>query len=162
MQGLGFSYIYREPTILIFFLFSGFSRTEELLNDFDLSSIKFEAEEDFKVTLPKFKLESSHKLVEPLKNLEISSLFSQFEADLTGISSSPGLSVSSVIQKAVIEVNEQGTEAGAGSAILAEVRSINVIPVKEFVCTRPFMYFIRDSHTGLILFIGRVMNPLQN
>ena len=132
------------------------------MKDFDLSSINFQDEEVVEVTLPKFKLESSHKLVEQLRELEISSLFDEHKADLTGMSLASGLSVTSVIQRAVIEVNEQGTEAAAATAVSAEVRSISIIPNKEFVCTRPFVYFIRDSQTGLILFIGRVMNPLQS
>jgi serpin B len=138
------------------------SQTEQLLQDFDLSSINFEAESDTEVTLPKFKLESFHQLREPLEKLEISSLFKENDADLTGISQAPGLFVSSVIQKAVIEVNEQGTEAAVASAVSAEVRSIGIFPANEFLCNRPFLYFIRDSQTGSVLFFGRVMNPLQS
>ena len=141
---------------------SSLEKTEESFDNFDLGSIKFTRPEEVEVALPKFKLQSDHKLVETLKSLEVTSLFDAGRANLKGISSER-LSVSDVIQKAVIEVNEQGAEAASASAAGLELYSL--LPFQtagQFRCDRPFMYFITDNLTGLTLFIGRVANPNEN
>jgi serine protease inhibitor len=59
-----------------------------------------------------------------------------------------------------VEVNEKGTEAAAATSV--EVRLTSVMePVKPFemVCDHPFFFAIRDNETGLVLFMGSVVNP---
>ena len=65
-----------------------------------------------------------------------------------------GLFVSQVVQKAFIEVNEEGAEAAAATAGEME-DCMN----PEFTCDRPFMFLIRDNLTGIILFSGHVTDP---
>jgi len=137
---------------------TGLENTEEALENFDLASIDFTGPEEVEVAMPKFKLQSDHKLVQTLKSLEVTSLFDAGRANLTGISPER-LTISDVIQKAILEVNEQGSEAAAATAVEFELRSIQFYPVGQFRCDRPFMYFITDNLTGLTLFIGRVANP---
>ena len=73
--------------------------------------------------------------------------------------------VSLVIQKAFIEVNEEGAEASAATAV--EVVSVDVCyrppppPPEIFICNRPFYYMIRERSSGLVLFSGRVVDPSQ-
>ena len=140
---------------------TGLEKTEEDFENFDFGTIVFKEPEEVDVALPKFKLQSDHKLVETLKSLDVASLFDAGRANLTGISSER-LSVSDVIQKAVIEVNEEGSEAAAATVVEFELRSIQYLPTPQFRCDRPFMYFITDKLTGLTLFIGRVANPNTN
>ena len=58
----------------------------------------------------------------------------------------------------MIDVNEEGTEAAAATAVLfaptsAAIRNIPFIP--EFNANRPFLFLIRNNQTGLILFMGQ-------
>ena len=62
------------------------------------------------------------------------------------------------MQKAFIEVNEDGTEAAAATAVRHRVPACRVIYPK-FTCDRPFMFMIRDNLTGVTLFSGHVTDP---
>ena len=68
------------------------------------------------------------------------------------------LSVSAVVQKAFVEVNEAGTEAAAATAGMMMLSSLP----PQFNCDCPFLYMIKDNLTGLVLFAGRVANPTKN
>ena len=68
------------------------------------------------------------------------------------------LFVSAVVQKAFVEVNEEGTEAAAAKAGMI---MLYCLP-SQFNCDRPFIYMIKDNLTGLVLFAGRVANPTKN
>jgi serpin B len=77
-----------------------------------------------------------------------------------GVTAAVKLFVTAVIQKAFIEVNEEGSEAAAATAVL--VRCCSMELDSQFLCDRPFLYFIRDNLTGLILFAGKLVNPAKN
>ena len=59
---------------------------------------------------------------------------------------------------AMIEVDEEGTVAAAATAIIVETESFSPPRVK-FIADHPFLFFLRDLQTGLLLFQGRVVNP---
>ena len=111
--------------------------------------------------IPKFKIESKIPLVGVLERLGMKNMFERDVADLRGISDIP-LYVSEAIQKAFIEVDETGTEAAAVTAILVGSRSV-VGPrtLDFFVADHPFLFFVRDLQTKLLLFQGRVTVPSQ-
>ena len=70
-----------------------------------------------------------------------------------------GLFVSQVVQKAFVEVHEEGTEAAAATfADFDYIDSVEMEP-PTFTCDRPFMFLIRDNLTGMILFSGHVTDP---
>ena len=79
---------------------------------------------------------------------------------LSGITSYQRMVVSDVIQKAFIEVNEEGSEAAAATAMMIALYCY--IPDPEFKCDKPFMLFIKDGLSELILFAGIVSNPNKN
>ena len=79
---------------------------------------------------------------------------------LSGITTYQRMVVSDVIQKAFIEVNEEGSEAAAASAVRNVARCCR--PDPEFKCDKPFMLFIKDGLSELILFAGIVSNPNKN
>uniref|UniRef100_A0A6B0VBG8 Putative serine proteinase inhibitor n=1 Tax=Ixodes ricinus TaxID=34613 RepID=A0A6B0VBG8_IXORI len=106
------------------------------------------------VSLPKFKLETEYSLKDNLKNLGITEIFST-QADLSGITSDAELTVSDVVHKAVVEVNEEGTEAAAASGVAAVNRLIEV-PTLELNVNQPFLFFIRNTHTKDLLFAGQL------
>ncbi len=83
-------------------------------------------------------------------------------ADLTGIATDAPLVVGKVIQKAVIEVDEEGSKAAAATVIgVVALASIDTPkePPKQFYATQPFFFFISDSRTDVILFSGVFMKP---
>ncbi len=77
-------------------------------------------------------------------------------ADFSGMSSQAHLSLSNVVHQAAVEVNEEGTVAAAATSGI-----VSRGDHPEFHVDHPFVFLIRDLHTGVILFIGRVTNPLQ-
>jgi serpin B len=83
------------------------------------------------------------------------------EADLSELVVSPlgqNLRVSSIIHKSFVEVNEEGTEAAAATTIMIMLMSYR--PPVDFVADHPFLFLIREDTTGVVLFVGHVLNPL--
>jgi serpin B len=111
------------------------------------------------VSLPRFKMETAFKLKPVLCALHADLAFRD-DADFSGISEEP-LKISEVIHKAFVEVNEEGTEAAAATAV-GMVLCAGIGPVVEpkvFKADHPFLFFIRDRKTNLVLFSGRVLDP---
>ncbi|KAH9385009.1 hypothetical protein HPB48_027045 [Haemaphysalis longicornis] len=105
--------------------------------------------------LPKFKLEETINLKNTLQSLGIKDLFAR-EADLSGVSEVGGLVVSEVFHKAFVEVNEEGTEAAAATAVVAVKMCAMVTVPCEFIVDHPFMFLIRSHDPEVILFMGSV------
>ncbi|MBN3287680.1 ZPI inhibitor, partial [Polyodon spathula] len=106
------------------------------------------------VYFPKFKLEQSYKMKKILPALGITDLFN-YQADLSGINMETGLKVSEVIHKAVIEVDEKGTEAS--SATVVGITGYSLPPSLKI--NRPFLFLIYHETTNSLLFMGRVVDP---
>ncbi len=117
------------------------------------------------LALPKFKTESAFDLNEPLQALGIVAAFRPEAADLSGIAdvTHDRLFVSDAIHKTYIDVDENGTEAAAATAIGFAAAGIMQGPPPPpplpFIVDHPFLYLIQDAGTGRILFMGRVMDP---
>ena len=106
--------------------------------------------------LPKFKIETGMSLIKTLQSMGVKTAFTP-AADLSGIARGP-LTVSQVLQKAVVEVDEKGSEAAAVTAIGISLTSARVEPVPVMTVDRPFYFMIADLEEGRVLFAGRVMN----
>ncbi|XP_041947307.1 protein Z-dependent protease inhibitor isoform X2 [Alosa sapidissima] len=106
------------------------------------------------IHLPKFKMEQSYTVQKILPELGITNIF-QDTANLTGLSKSPGLKVSEVLHKAVIEVDEIGTTAAAATTVGITAFSLP----HTFIINRPFFFFIYHESTNSLLFMGRVIDP---
>jgi serpin B len=78
------------------------------------------------------------------------------DADFSGMTGTKRLSIARVIHKALVEVNEEGTQAAAASAA---IMTKSVPRVREFIADHPFLFLIRERSTGTILFMGRVTDP---
>ena len=135
-------------------------RVEEKLVDVELGQIwevlNSSYEDIVTVNLPKF--EASHELgnlENVLRNLGLVNLFDESLADLSRISNEERLVVSKVAHKAVIKVDEEGSEAAAASD--AGVATLSAPP--SFTVDRPFIFFIYDIDNGLPLFVGRIVDP---
>ncbi|XP_069179994.1 leukocyte elastase inhibitor-like [Procambarus clarkii] len=114
-------------------------------------------EEKVDLHFPRFKLEQTitEELKAALEALGIEDLFSS-RSDLTNYVRGTNLSVNTVIHKAVVEVNEEGSYAGADIIALFIDRGPGL---RVFRCDRPFVFVIRDNHTNTILFMGVYRKP---
>ncbi|XP_074279271.1 serpin-ZX-like [Silene latifolia] len=116
---------------------------------------------DFRV--PRFKISFGFEASNILRGLGINLAFSG--GGLTEMVESPegkNLGVSSIFHKAFIEVNEEGTEAAAASVGVVSFCSLRIVEKVDFVADHPFMYLIREDTTGVVLFVGHVVNPREN
>ena len=110
--------------------------------------------------LPKFEFESEFDLRDRLMALGMKDAFDANAADFSGMTERRDLSISTVIHKAFVAVDEKGTEAAAATAVIIETASAQISDV-SLTIDRPFIFLIRDIPTGQILFVGRVLNPAQ-
>ncbi|MBA3943073.1 MAG: hypothetical protein H0X37_00755 [Herpetosiphonaceae bacterium] len=113
------------------------------------------------LSMPKFNIStSSFSMMDVLEGLGMTDAFKPQIADFDGIADTHELYIGDVIHKATITVDEQGTEAAAASAVsmMAGAAPPSVKPVEMHI-DHPFVFLIRDLHTGTILFMGRVANP---
>ena len=110
------------------------------------------------VFLPKFKLTGEFALNGTLAAMGMVDLFSP-RADLSGMDGARDLFVSAVVHKAYVDVNEEGTEAAAATGGVVAATAFRPPPV--FRADHPFLFLIRDNHSGSILFLGRVVDPTK-
>ena len=59
--------------------------------------------------------------------------------------------------KAMVEVNEEGSEAAAATAVVMKEQSFPII--HPFVAEHPFIFLIIDCRADVILFSGHVLSP---
>jgi serpin B len=117
--------------------------------------------------MPKFKMEAQFRLKDTLMAMGMKEAFDMKMADFSGVASREtmqrygNLSISAVIHKAYVDVNEEGTEAAAATAVRVAVAAGSTPPTLPIIfrADHPFMFLIRDNRSGSILFIGRVTNP---
>jgi len=81
-------------------------------------------------------------------------------ADFSGMTGQRDLSISDVVHKAFVAVDEKGTEAAAATGVIMRATSA-LLPSVSLTIDRPFIFIIRDATSGQILFVGRVLNPAQ-
>jgi len=111
------------------------------------------------VRMPKFKLTAECELTRALSELGMPVAFKQGAADFSGITGTRELAISAVVHKAYIEVEEKGTEAAAATGAVFSRARVVAEPPAIFRADRPFFFLIRDTETGAILFMGRLVRP---
>lgn len=115
------------------------------------------------IYIPKFKFETKYMMADDLIAMGMPTAFSG-GADFSGMDGTQNLYIGSVIHQAFVEVNEEGTESAAATAVVMElsmaIEEGPTIPV--FRADHPFIFIIQDNLNGNILFIGRVTNPTQS
>ena len=115
--------------------------------------------------------------VAPVKSLELKSAlvalgmpiaFDPERVDLTGISfharPEERLVIAEVFHKTFVAVDEHGTEAAAAPAVVmvrGGASPTSGTPPKTFIADHPFLFYVRDTATGVLLFFGRVSDPRQ-
>ncbi|MFO0550969.1 MAG: serpin family protein [Polyangiaceae bacterium] len=121
------------------------------------------------LALPKFEVapEASTSLAENLTSLGMKDAFDMERADFTGIANPPDpaarLFIQEVLHKALVRVDEEGTEAAAATAVMmGEGTGMPPRPEVVFNADHPFLFVLREDTTGMILFLGRVVDPRAN
>jgi serpin B len=112
------------------------------------------------LTLPRFKLAGSFSLAESMKRIGMPLPFTFPGADFSGIDDTKLLYISELVHKAIVTVDEKGTEAAAATASSMEAGGMPQQPV-VVRADRPFVFLIRDRGTGAILFMGRIVDPTR-
>jgi serine protease inhibitor len=122
----------------------------------------FKKEERVEVTMPRFKFSWDMELKTILANMGMPKAFIPFAADFSGINGAKDLVVGYVKHKTFIDVNENGTEAAAVTAIGVFTTSMPVEPPGKinFHVDRPFIFTITEKTTGIILFAGEIRAPV--
>jgi serpin B len=129
---------------------------DERLNALSLKSLK--------VYLPRFSITSNLSLGEVLQGLGMPLPF-QLDADFSGITDADRLNIGEVLQDARIDFDEGGTEAAVVTVVTMRTRGISQEPAPPsvlFKADRPFMFLVRENSTGSILFMGRVIDPVDD
>lgn len=109
-----------------------------------------------RVVIPKLKSEETIELSNILRNLGIRDVFDNSAVDLSGFTSDDNSAVQSVLHKAFIEVNEEGTEAAAATS---GITAYSLNHYESFLANRPFLYFVRSNVDNAILFMGAFRKP---
>ena len=137
--------------------------TSEVFNDW----VTALHSETVNVVLPRFEVnpEAAVELGDALAEMGMTRAFDPLRADFTGMANPPNanerLHISKVFHKAFVKVDEKGTEAAAATAVVMMGRSAMARPrePKDFRADHPFLFFLRDKASGMILFMGRVSEP---
>jgi serine protease inhibitor len=140
--------------------FGKLSQLEERLSPANLQAWteRLESQEVI-VYLPKFKTTSKFHLSDTLRSMGMVSTFDLAAASFSGMTGDKGLCISAMIHEALIDVNEEFSEAIAATAGAAVGSPDEPKPPPVFRADHPFVFLIRDNRTGAILFLGRIVDP---
>lgn len=111
------------------------------------------------VSLPKFKTTCEFQLAKVLAEMGMSNAFLLPPANFSGMTGRKDLFISEVIHKAFVDVNEEGTEAAAATAVV--MQSLAISRPLTFRADHPFVFLICENQTGSTLFIGRIVDPTK-
>jgi serpin B len=122
---------------------------------------KLKKPEEILITVPRFRLRTSRSLHPVLQALGISRAFDGSRADFSGINGKTNdLFVREAMHDTYLDVNEKGIEAAASTEIVS-VDAFGEDKPPSVVIDHPFFYLIRDNRSGCIVFMGRVVNPVE-
>ena len=115
---------------------------------------------EVQLTLPKFEYHpNSISLKRQLSALGMADAFDPSAADFSGMDGQRDLFIGDGYHKAMVRVDEEGTEAAAATVVTMQTTAVRVDPPLTLAIDRPFVFLIRDDATGALLFIGRIVNP---
>ena len=120
-------------------------------------AMRNESRRDMRLTMPKFRIEYGDSLKAMLSSFGVSLAFDDERADFSRMTSTEKLYISEVVQKAYIDVNEDGAEAAAATAVVMATRAMLIRENEPIVVKvdHPFMYALVENSTGTAIFMGR-------
>jgi serpin B len=114
------------------------------------------------IFMPKFKFDTKYFMAGVLIEMGMKAAFLADEADFSGMTGKKDLYINKVIHQAFVDVNEEGTEAAAATAVTMAYNGMTMPEkAKIFRVDHPFIFIIQERKTGNILFMGRVNNPIE-
>ncbi len=123
---------------------------------------KLKTPEEILISLPRFRLRTSRALKPVLAELGLSRAFDPRRADFSGINGrTADLFVNTANHETFLDIDEEGVEAAAFTEIISTDAYGDDQP-PNVVVDHPFLYLIRDTRSGCIVFMGRVVDPLMN
>ncbi len=164
IQVISLPYKGKELSMVVFLpgQADGLAAIEEQLKAKDIRElmVKLDKQPDRNVSVyfPRFTTASKYDLVGPFQTMGMKDAFST-RADFTGMGWQKGyIWIGQIKHRAFVEVNEEGTEAAAATAVEMVTKAM---PARELIfrADHPFLFLIRDNQTGTILFMGRMANP---
>ncbi|XP_002723164.1 serpin A11 [Oryctolagus cuniculus] len=108
--------------------------------------------------LPRFSISGTYNLEEILPKIGLTNVFG-LEADLSGITGQLNTTFSRVSHKAVVDMNEKGTEAGAASGVLSQPPALSAAGTPASHFNRPFLLLLWETTTQSLLLLGKIVNP---
>ena len=165
LQAIEMSYKGRVLSMVIFLpkKTDGLAAMEKTLTAASVDKwLKDVPREEVHIALPRFKTTSQFELGKTLTAMGMTDAFGG-SADFSGMTGKRDVFISAVIHKAFVDVDENGTEAAAATAVMMAMSAMpgpRAEP-KQFIADHPFVFLIRHNDTGEILFIGRVANPKE-
>lgn len=162
LQIIELPYKGEELSMLVLLPKNSMQEVESMLSTEKLAEWKDSMhKKDVYVYFPKFKFETKYFIANNLKDMGMPTAFSM-SADFSGMFDSEKIKeklfIAEVIHQAFVEVNEEGTEAAAATAVVMETTSAMPDYI-EFRADHPFIFLIQENSTGSILFMGKVVNP---
>ena len=123
---------------------------QDILNQLERASVT--------LSMPKFKFDAAFALNDALEGMGMTDAFDPMKANFSGMDGTTSLYISSALHKAFVDVNEEGTEAAAATAVAIGLTSA---PGQSYtiMLDHPFLFLIRDNATGTLLFVGRMADP---
>ena len=123
-----------------------------------------EARKPVALSLPRFRAAYTANLIGPFQEAGIRMAFDSEKADFSGMTDQPplpgSLYIDQIVHRAVIEVAEESTEAAAATAVTITARSLaKPVTPETFRVDRPFLFYVVDEATGVVLFQGRIADP---
>ena len=114
-------------------------------------------------SIPKFETEYDIEMSEVLQEMGMTDAFDWQVADFSKLGTynvdGMNICINRVLHKTFISVSEQGTRAGAATAVeMVAEGAMEIVDFKEVVLDRPFVYMLIDCETNLPFFIGTMMN----
>ncbi|VDG98298.1 Serine protease inhibitor [Lysinibacillus sphaericus] len=114
------------------------------------------------VRLPKFQLDYEILLNDVLQELGMQQAFGEgAELSKLVVEDENPLFVSKVLQKTYLSVDEKGTETAAVTSIAMDTVSVPMGEPFQFTADKPFFITIRDKEADVLLFAGKIANPVQ-
>jgi serpin B len=123
---------------------------------------RLQKHDSVQVAMPRFKMTAEFRLKQVLARLGMPLAFDAQQADFSGMSTEQRLVIDEVIHKAFVDVNEEGTEAAAATAVTMRALAMRPTTPVVFRVDHPFLFLIRETRSGAILFMGKVMNPAES
>lgn len=151
----GETYDYETEEIIVYnYTLGDIELSAEKLNEYKAHMKKTKLDS---ISVPKFEFDTKYFMKEVLSAMGMHSAFSS-DADFSGIDGKRNLFINQVIHQAYVNVDEEGTEAAAATAV-GMVETAMPRNMKIFNADHPFIFIIQEKETGAILFLGKVVNP---